>query len=141
MPQTLVCVESSLHECLEKTFFSPYRDEIKLVVKTKVARWRTRSLRRRPKGAAYVTLNEPPIDLLSALGISGHYKTIDVYINSMGPVNEDLAIEGTPLNQLCVALAGGGIGNAISVAMRQPCGVRIQSTIIRKGFATGFCPA
>ena len=35
----------------------------------------------------------------------------------------------------------GGTGRAMSVTMRQPCGVLIHSTIMRKGFGTGFWPA
>jgi hypothetical protein len=35
----------------------------------------------------------------------------------------------------------GGIGKAMSVAMRQPFGVRTQSTIMGNGFGTGVCPA
>jgi hypothetical protein len=40
---------------------------------------------------------------------------------------------------LCVG--GGGIGNAMSVAILHPSGVLIQSKIMRKGFGTGVWPA
>jgi hypothetical protein len=36
---------------------------------------------------------------------------------------------------------GGGMGSATSVAIFQPVGVRTHSTIIKKGFGTGVCPA